>query len=278
MSNHVFDTAIKQMADLDFDCIQTSGNGDALLHPNFMMFAEELREEFPDKQIRFYSSFASVYPKITDQIAEQGLFDQVFTRLDSLNPDIITRATGILGQTILENIAYFLQRSRPTTKLWVGYSSIPEYYRKCQKITGHLPMKPVFQPSEVGAMHDEFLEIGQWISEMGAKGPVQTYKINQSLWAERHHPETPIDLNAPCPKLPYLNDILWICPDGRLDLCGYDDSQDLMTYGNILEEHIIELWNSPKRESILQDIKNKRYDQYPVCNPICCRMYSDEEV
>lgn len=274
----VFARVVEQLHSVEFDMIQTSGNGDCFLNPHFMRYLRTLRAEFPLARIVNYSNFILYTPKRTDEIVGERLIDEQFTRLDSMAYCILTRSCGANAKTILANLEYFI-RHNDRIRLSVGYSSIKQYYRKCRKLLGHPPAHGVFDPDEVEDLPDEFGALCEWCDGMEPKVPVTVNRINQSLWAEREDPATPPDTESPCPKYAagLLDRICWICPNGDVSVCGYDDEQSRFIAGNILREPLAAIWTGKRRRDMLQIIASRGWKHYP-CNPRCCKQYGDRDV
>ena len=279
MLSEVFDTACEQLQDVEFDTVQTSGNGDCFLHPEFFHWLQRIRSEFSRAVVVNYSSFALYTEDWADAILGGHLIDRQFTRVDSLVPSIFQRSTGLNRNVVFCNLERFIRRNE-SVDLTIGYSSIPQYHRKCRAMLDKPPFHSPFTSAEVADMCDEYQDIIEHFSAIPTRRPVQFYRINQSLWAEREDPRTPADEEAACPKarLGILDRVLWICPNGDLSACGYDDSQDTFIYGNILQEHILEAWNGERRRAVLEDIRERRITTYPCKNPRCCKLYGDHNV
>jgi hypothetical protein len=275
MLPEVFEAACEQLKDVQFETIQTSGNGDCFLHFEFLHWLQTLRSEFPHATIVNYSNFALYTAEWADAILGSRLIDEQFTRIDSLTRGIFQRSTGLNQAIVFSNLERFI-RQNTSVKLTIGYSSIPQYHRKCWTVLGKKPFHSPFTSVEVAAMTDEYQDIIEHFSAIPTGRPVQFYRINQSLWAEREDPKTPADPDSPCPKLAgrILDRVLWICPNGNVSVCGYDDSQNTFICGNILREHILGIWNGERRQQLLEDIRQRRTKTYP-CNPQCCQLYGD---
>jgi len=276
MTPKVFARVVDQLHTITFDTIQTSGNGDCFLNPHFMGYLRTLRSQFPAATICNYSSFAMYTPAIADAILDDWLIDKQFTRIDSLDDAIAARASGLNPQVVRGNLEYFTKHNLLLDDLSIGYSSIRQYYRKCQRLLGHPPFHGPFTPAEAEAMPDEFDAIQRHFYDLNCDNPPTVTRINQSLWGEREHPLTKPDSTGACPKLGLLERIVWICPDGTIDLCGYDDTQRAFETGNIMSESLVDIWTGPKRQELLEDIRARRWTDYP-CNPTCCKMYGDDQ-
>ncbi len=274
----VFARVVEQLHGVEFDTIQTSGNGDCFLNPHFMQYLRTLRAEFPHATIVNYSNFVPYTPERSDEIIGRRLINEQFTRIDSMDCGIFSRSAGANARTILSNLEYFI-RHNERIALSVGYSSIPQYYRKCRKLLGKLPAHGVFDPDEVEDLPDEFGAVRDWCDSLKPKVLVTVTRINQSLWAEREDPQTPPDPDSPCPKYAagLLNRICWICPNGDVSVCGYDDEQSRFIAGSILRNPLADIWTGERRRSILQVIATRQWKHYP-CNPRCCCQYGDRDV
>jgi hypothetical protein len=274
----VFEAVVEQLHDVDFDLIQTSGNGDCFLHPQFTHCLQELRSQFSSAKLVNYSNFALYSPEMADWILGGKLLDEQFTRIDSLDAKIFERSTGISRDLVLGNLEYWI-RHNETVKLTIGYSSVPEYYRKCREVLGKPPFHGPFSEAEVAAMPDEYEMVRTYFGAIPTEREIAFYRINQSLWAEREDPRTPADPSSPCPKERggILGRVAWICPNGDMSVCGYDDQQDTFIAGNVLQEHLLDIWNGEKRREWLEGIRQRRHKAYP-CNPRCCKLYGDHDV
>jgi MoaA/NifB/PqqE/SkfB family radical SAM enzyme len=276
MSEEVFARLVEQLVDIDFDVIQTSGNGDCWLHPHFLDWLRVLRLTFPKATICNYSNFALYDPERTDAVLAERLIDRQFTRIDSLDTDAFGRSTGLNASLVFGNLDYFIRHNN-SIDLTIGYSSITQYYHKCKTILGHPPMHGPFGEGEAARMPDEYEAIRKRFGGVPNRRAPGFMRINQSLWAERADPRTPKDTTGHCPKHNLLTQIVWICPNGDVDLCGYDDTQSRFVVGNILDEPLERIWTSRRRLELLDKLMAGDRPTYP-CNPKCCRMYGDNHV
>lgn len=275
MYESVFEAVLLQLQDIEFETIQTSGNGDCWLHPQFLDWLRCLRTSFPKATIHNFNSFAMYDPGRIEVVAHEHLIDHHHTRLDTLDPLVFMRSTGINLKQVLTNIAHLLACGNARTTLTIGYSSIPAYYHKCHTILGKPPFHGPFAPAEVDAMDDELEAMQRHFGHLHCNlARLTVTRINQSLWAEREDPATPADLDGTCPKLKLFNDVMWICPNGDVNLCGYDDEQCNLTIGNVLNQHIADIWHSAKRQQLLDLVANRQIT-HRICNPRCCQMYQD---
>ena len=273
MKPEVFDIAVEQLKDVDFERIQTSGNGDALLNPFYFDYLRELRSTFPHAEIHFYSNFYLMTRRVSDLFIEEKLINEIFTRIDSLDASIFEKSTGLKLSIVLQNLEYFIKQNR-RIKVNIGYSNIPSYYKLCKRVFNGLPRKNRFSEETIANIPNELERLRRHFGAIPTCGSIVINKINHSLWGER--PIAKANPKTPCPKYQILNNIIWISPNGTLSACGYDDHQCDLVYGDITKEHIIDAWNSSKRKEIMDKIKNRFYKEYPCINPDFCRMYPQE--
>jgi MoaA/NifB/PqqE/SkfB family radical SAM enzyme len=274
MLKDVFNEANRQLLDVEFSVIQTGGNGDAFLNPYFFRYLQVLRKNFPKAKIVFYSNFYLYDENASKLIIGEGLIDEQYTRIDTLNPAWFKKSVGLSFQVIMQNIKDFMKLN-DCIDFTIGYSSIPQYFKKCNHYLGLSPIYNPFTVDELSQMGDEFDIIQDFIHSFPTRKPPKFYRINQSLWAERERSDLPELPDMPCPKTGTFRRIIWICPNGDIDVCGYDDEQCRFVAGNIMEKPIAEIWTSPEREAIIHKLETRGHKSYPCRNPQCCKLWSD---
>lgn len=75
-------------------------------------------------------------------------------------------------------------------------------------------------------------------------------------------------LDMPC-LIP--SSVLVVTVNGNVVPC-FEDYNELNKMGNITEQSLIEIWNSPKYRSFRDDLKKKRRDAHPVCKTCNCAL------
>jgi hypothetical protein len=93
------------------------------------------------------------------------------------------------------------------------------------------------------------------------------------LWAERHNPALVPDPEMKCERGYCFNTTLYIWTEGNVGICGYDDGQNTLIYGNIMKESIPELWNGEDKQKVINRVLNREIKGYPCINPKCCLFY-----
>lgn len=265
MNPHVFYQLIEDLKDIDFNMVQTSGNGDAFLNEHFLEYLSVIRKTFPKVRICFYSNFSIFDQEKSDRIINENLINRVYVRIDSLDPNIANRVTGrpTHGQ-VLKNIEYFMSKNSKI-EFEIMYSNIPGYYKRCWEVLGKRPIHSPFSDSEINVIPDEYAKIKKFFGNK----PFYT-RMGHSLWAERI--QAKVDLETQCPKLGLFENIIWLHPNGLVGVCGYDDQQSVFIGGNAMAKSISEIWMSKERRDIINMIRDKKYREYPCIDPKCCSM------
>jgi hypothetical protein len=265
MSQQVFDKCVERLKEISFTTIQTGGDGESLLNPIYLNSLRTLRREFPECTIVLYNNFSILEPGVADQLIDEHLIDRLYTRIDSLNPVIAQRCTGLDFDNVSSNIDYFLSKNK-RIYFQINYSNIQDYYNKCRNVLG---IDPVYWDSLLfDAPNDEFEAIQKRFA-----GASMFEKIKQSLWAERHNPNLKKEPDLKCGREYCFDSILYIWTDGDVGICGYDDGQDALIYGNIMKESIRELWHSKEKQNRIDMVHNRELKGYPCVNPKCCLFY-----
>jgi hypothetical protein len=266
MEPHIFNELLRQLKDVDFKLAQTSGNGDAALNPHYLDYVSALKREFPDKPRWTYNAFSQINKEMANRIVREKLFDKVHVRIDSLVPWIFERNSNLCQETVFENLKYFLSINTEIPVV-ILYNHIPAYYALCKRVIGKRPIRDYFTNEELAQVTNEESAILEYFMPF-SKGPLSIFSITHSLWGERE--QAPKDTQYPCPKINIINAAIWIVPDGNCQACCYSDKQDEMPCGNIMEEHILDIFYGAKRAEWIRKIKAREITDWPCTNPRCC--------
>lgn len=268
MEKPVFNEMVKQLKDIKFRLVQTSGNGEAFLNPHYLDYVETLKTEFPQTPRWTYNNFSLLNREKANRIILDRLFDKVHVRIDSLHKWIFERNSSLNQDIVFDNLKYFLSINK-----WIPvvilYNDIRKYYKKCISWLGKRPVRDYFTDEELKQVPDEQEEIKKYFQQY-ASVPLTVCNIGHSLWGERLH--APKDTTTPCPKFNVISKVTWVCPNGDVDVCCYDDTQNLFVVGNIMKDHILDIFHSEKRKELLRKIKNREITSYPCTNPSACSM------
>lgn len=266
MEDDVFNTLIDQMGDIRVNMIQTSGNGEAFLNPKYLDYISTLRGTFFSAQIWTYNNFSMLNEERARWIIEESLFNKIHVRIDSLEKWIFERNSNLNQDVVFQNLKYFLSNNKkiPVTIL---YNNINDYYEKCMKVLGKRPVRDYFTDEEREKIPREADDIKRYFQPF-SRMPITVCTIGHSLWGERRNVKG--DAKAQCPKWNVINNVTWVCPNGDVNVCCYDDTQSIFTCGNILKDRLLDIFNGEKRKEILEGIRVRKFTDYPCVNPVCC--------
>lgn len=266
MMPDVFNTLVEQLKDIDFQQLQTSGNGESFYNPHYLDYITTLRKEFSNVPLWTYNNFSEWDPNRSDRIISNNLFDKVHVRIDSLDKDVFEKCSNLNQETVFRNLQYFLEKNNDIS-VTLLYSNILDYYNRCKDVLGIRPTKDLFTDDELLRVRDEEIDILEYFQKY-ANCDLTICRIGHSLWGERK--KAAKDPDTPCPKFDIIKNIIWVCPSGSVSVCCYDDAQDAFIAGNIMETPLIDIFNSPLRAEILEKIRTRQITDYPCTNPKCC--------
>jgi hypothetical protein len=267
MKPATFDILARQLRDVDFDIIQTSGNGETFLNPNYIDYIRRLKQDFPNSPRWIYNNFSLLDEEMANIIIRENLFDKVHVTIDSMVPWVYERAKNLNFSTMLSNLSYFLKANAGQIPVTILYNDVRRYYEHCQNVIGMRPARDLFTDKELASVEldDQYDLIKEFFSDYG---PVNMCRINPCLWGERE--QAPPDPTAPCPKINVIEQVAWVLPDGSITACCYDDRQRDWVVGNIHDEHILDIFNGERRAAAIERIKTRDHTDYPCTNPRCC--------
>lgn len=265
MSWEVYQAAAEQMQEVDFDIVQTGGDGDSFLNKIYIDALRDLKIRFPKKKIVLYTNFANFTHQLIDIVVNEQLVSEVNTRVDTLAPALYQACTGLDMDEVFDNIDYWISRN---TKIPfnINYASIQHYKSVCNEVLGK---DPYYWQEIMGVAIDEY----EWVKDrFTLKSPGVISRIKTSLWAERNDPAIePCDCD--CQRQYCFDSTMYIWTDGDVGICGYDDGQDALVYGNILKTPIKRLWVSEERQVAISKVRNREIKGYPCVNPRACLFY-----
>lgn len=268
MSMDVFNKAVEDMKEIQFDIIQTGGDGDSFLHGRYLGALRVLRKEFPKAKIVLYSNMYLFNHSRTDEIVEENLIDELNTRIDSLDQRLFELCTGVSYDTCMDNIDYFIKKNKKNKKIIynINYASMTSYKENCKKVLGK---EPCFWDPVMDTAKDEFEDVKKHFSNITGK----VNRIKMSLWEERNDPHIKPEPDIQCGRMYCFDSTCYVWPNGDVGICGYDDGQDTLIYGNIMNNTISELWQSESKKAVVRKVQNREIKGYPCINPKACLFY-----
>jgi MoaA/NifB/PqqE/SkfB family radical SAM enzyme len=281
VSDEVIDRAIDRLQEASGTWrLQLGGDGDSFLHSGFLAYCATMRRRLPGSHHCLFTSAYLLTPERSDDIIEERLLDEVQIRVDSLDPAIYRKSTGLDLETVLFNIRYFAAKN-DHAHLCIIYMPLYRYRQTCRERLNKEPTYfgrvDVQSPGLcLKALRNEYVEMCEYFRNTRSQFPIEVRTTGISLWAERTDCAFS---DAPCPRLPEntpgdMSRQLYIYPNGNYGLCGYDDAQCEFILGNVFDHSIREVWNGPQMQEYMNRIRNRTPDDHPACcvNPEACKM------
>lgn len=254
--------------------IQFGGDGDAFMYPQFLSTLRMFKEESPGCHRCLYTNGYMLEGSIAERILFERLLDQIEIRIDSLDPEIYEKATGLELSHVLANIDYF-ERFNDHAAVCVLHLPLYRYRDLCKKVLGKEPT--YWGRLQDVELKDEWEDIQRRFGGMDGPLGVRTRQTGISLWAERIDCEFS---HYPCPRLPEnwpgdMSRQIYVYPNGDIGFCGYDDAQCRFILGNVLEDKMVDVWKSQKATGFMMDVRNRSNGTHPYCcvNPKACVMW-----
>jgi hypothetical protein len=274
----VFNTLKEQLKDVNYNILQSSGDGETFRNPFYLDYIEQLKGIHPDKPIWIYNNFSEFNKKRVDRVLKHKYFERIHTRVDSLIPWIFKKSSDLDMSQVFDNIKYFLSKNEDTPFV-ILYNNIADYYRRCQSVLHVKPIRDRFNNEELAEVPEEKDAILRYFQKF-AKRPelIIMCKINHGLWGERYRTDVNHNPNYRCPKINVIEKVCWIYPNGNIGMCCYEDKQkEEFSLGNIKNEHILDIFYGKKRQEAIRKIKANEFPDYPCNNPRLCGFGDGQE-
>jgi hypothetical protein len=275
MQPKIFDIFIKQLKDISFDIIQTSGDGETFLNPHYLDYIRQLKKEFPNVPRWIYNNCSMLTKERADIIINEDLFNKFHTRIDSMHDWIFTKSSLLVRETVFKNLEYFLSINKKMP-IVILYNNIKDYYNQVKNRLKTRPIRDRFTDEELDQVENEEKVIkDHFIKFLKNPSLLGMARINHGLWGERYRNDVQHDPKYPCPKINVIQKVCWIYPNGNIGICCYEDRQSPeWSLGNIQEKHILDIFYSEKRLAIIEKLKNLEhenpYSDYPCISPKLC--------
>ena len=231
--------------------MQLGGDGDALLHNEFLPWVTELRDRLPKCHRCLYTNAYSLDGDTARRIEGGRLLHEVQIRIDSLAPETYEQSTALPLDVVRANIERFA-RINKHARLCIIYFPLYLYRQAVQRILGK---EPTYAGRVEAELRDEWADVRAWADNIGVESRV----TGLSLWAERTDCRWS---DMPCPRLPEnkpgdMRRQLFVYPSGNLGICGYDDQQEHLLIGNILKDRIADVWFGDRMNQQIERVRRK---------------------
>jgi len=249
------------------ETFQVSENGDALLNKDFLPILRLIREHFPQAWVCIFSNFYLLTRDVAETIFKEKLIQHFNMNLDGHDAASYYAMKKLPLERVLENVHGFLEvrkQRAPETPFTVWVVPAVEYVDAIRK---NLHVEPSRLADRKVAPSSFNQVVERFRSEFGSD--VEFKHVQPHGWAERQL----VDPNEKqqeyaCPNIARIENECFIAPNGDWYACCYDSQQELII-GNLAKSTLLELHESPKRRSIIESLKGRRWQEIGrPCNTV----------
>jgi len=249
-------------------------NGDAFLHPNFMINLKYIKKQLLNTKIILFTNFLTSTAEQWSEIISDKLVDHVVCNIDSIDPE-----------------QYKLAKNADFFKMWENFTAfilIRAAMHKYNDISLEINvLDPVVYTQ---TLDNSFLQIKKDIDDKWIyleNKTTQTINILKYLltekdcvqgilpcfWAERDKIKGFLDNNF-CPQLKRVETEAFIAPDGTWYACCLDSKNELRL-GNIHDMSLAEIEISSGRLKLIQQLREGKFVEIgsPCNTVVCCYSY-----
>ncbi len=249
-------------------------NGDALLNPSFIDILRYIRYKFPNASIHIYTNFLNLKKDISEIIISEHLLDNIGVNVDGYIAEAYYRVKKMEYKTVEQNILDFIEvrkRKSATIPLHILSLTYNDYVARIYKRFGKLPSK-IEDLRAMDSVGDDYALIEKkWVKILMPFDSLERSPVMG--WSERNQAgRLHLMSSYLCPNYMRLVRECLVAPNGDIYACCLDDIQRI-TFGNITEKSVLEIWNSGKRRIFLEKIKARRYREigYPCDTVMACQ-------
>jgi MoaA/NifB/PqqE/SkfB family radical SAM enzyme len=228
-------------------------NGDALLNPDLRQAVSYIVQAAPLAKIILYTNMMHLDPELAEFLLRHNL-SRLHCNIDGASKNTYEAAKpGLRFETVKENLHYFLSlrdklASPCTVRIWILSPKV--YLEAKTKEPTDLP----YDVPEIKAYWLKFLSPRDEIGEFGS--------ANILSW---NLPSGKRERRQKCPPV-IVQDILrklFISTEGDVYVCCTDYNTHL-TYGNVMDQSLYDLWSSERHKEIIRNILNGDYEHVGI--------------
>jgi radical SAM protein with 4Fe4S-binding SPASM domain len=246
MSVEVAEKIVKDLKSISFSGrINLGENGDALLNPNFEDIVEIISQDLPSARIILYTNMARMDERLSYFLLDHNV-SEVCLNIDGSTKETYEFAKRGLKYEIIKNNLLNFINIRNQTK------------RDCKLTIFMIPPKRYLRlraNAKVNIDYDVLDIIGFWKPYLSKFDSIIEVKYFWNWNGEFSHQIR----KKSCPTISTLYSC-YISTEGDVYACCLDPLTKL-TYGNVLEDSIGEIWNSRKRRDVVRNIVNKEFEK-----------------
>jgi len=241
--------------------IQLGENGDAFMNPDFLSIVIYIKKKLPNVNTKLFTNFRLCDEKMSRTLLEQNLIDEIGCNIDSLIPEQYYEIKRLDSKPVFKNFIGFINQRNILQKkvpLIVNVLSLNTYLRMVYGKFGIIPSK--VDNVELFKIKDDTKETVNDLQTVLYSGLDIICTPKPFCWAERNKiDKNKIDYETlTCPRIKSLDNSIYVAPNGVWYACCLDSNNEL-EFGNLKEQTILEVYNSYKRNSLIDRIKDKQF-------------------
>lgn len=252
-----------------------SENGEALYHRDFVEILRYIKKKLPNVKVDMLSNFGLMSKKVAEILVREKLFDSIQVNIDGHNDESYKAVKGIPFKSVMKNLKHFLGlRMEHYPDLDFGINVMPAF-EYAATIFSVYDKNPIQIPAGTSVPFSSYSLVCKSLTEILGEDIFNSLSVvrhsSSGMWAERPRfksGELEAHPDSKCPMVNVMTETMYVAPNGDFYACCLDDNQDLVV-GNLKEQTLIEVWNSPERRNFMNNIKMHNYGKigYP-CNTI----------
>lgn len=230
------------------EMVHLSENGEAILSPHFFDIFRYLRGKLPKVYILLHTNMERVDKEAGKGLLALGL-NEIVPNMDGASRRTFEYAKGIDFVRVKRNLLDFIElrnRMDSTCKITVQVLSPHRYLKRVVGMDTDLP--------------DDSMEVEDyWTPLLGSKDSMVIMRGGYR-WAIRDKVKK--IKTGPCLFLNKegVNPAAYIAPNGDMYGCCLDENARV-TFGNVWENSIEQIWNGKRRQDIMKNLSLRRYDR-----------------
>jgi radical SAM protein with 4Fe4S-binding SPASM domain len=247
MPVQIAEKVVKDLKSMSFSGrINLGENGDALLNPNFKDIIEIISQNLPSAKIILYTNMAQMDAKLSYFLMDHNI-SEVCVNIDGSTKETYEFAKrGLKYEIVKGNLLNFI-KIRNQTK------------RDCKITIFVIPPKRYMHlraNAKTSIQYDVLDIIDLWKPYLSKSDAIIEVKY---FWNWNGEFSNQIRKKS-CPTVPSLFYSCYISTEGDVYACCLDSSTKL-TFGNVLEDSIGEIWNSSKRRDVVKSIVDREFEK-----------------
>lgn len=262
--------------------ISVGENGDAFLNKDFIRILRLIKFKLPLVKITIATNFQNFTEEWAEIILKEKLIDVFYSNIDGSNEKNYFNMKKMNFNNSRNNLIDFLKIRKKLNfypPLNISVVTLNRYIRTIYYNFGFYPVK--LKDYRLIDIPDDFLIIKKQLEEMLMPGIDRINKTSIFGWAEREQVDiSKIDYKKySCNNLHRVEMEAFIAPNGVWYICCFDADNELIL-GNVAEQSINEIFFSPKRQKLLNLLKNQQFSEIggPCKTVNCCQYLSESKL